>query len=191
MRKLVYFVAGTIDGYIAAPDGSWEWFGVPDDVTEFMTSRYPETVPTHVRQAAGPELPDNEVFDTVLMGRHTYEPAARAGITSPYSHLRQIVFSRTMSSPDPAVEVVADDPVAFAGKLKQEPGRDIWLCGGGNLAGQLLPVIDELVIKLNPVIAGTGIPLAAAGFDPHRFALRDATPLPSGVVVLRYRAAES
>ena len=53
----------------------------------------------------------------------------------------------------------------------------------------LLPAADELVIKLNPVVAGAGIPLADSAFDPHRFALADTRPLPGGVLVLRYRAA--
>jgi dihydrofolate reductase len=189
MRKIVYFVAATIDGYIAAPDGSWEFFGIHEDVTEFMNTRYPETVPTHIRAHFGVDGP-NQVFDTVLMGRNTYEPALREGITSPYAHLEQIVFSRTLTeSPDPAVRVVADDPLDFARKLKEQPGKDIWLAGGGNLAGQVLPAVDELVVKLNPLIAGDGIPLAATGFDPHRFAIIDVTPLASGVVVLRYRRA--
>ncbi|MFC7535171.1 dihydrofolate reductase family protein [Actinoplanes sp. GCM10030250] len=190
MRKLGYFVAATIDGYIAAPDGSWDFLPVREDVTTFMIEEYPETIPTPARGLLGMGDPPNRVFDTVLMGRNTYEPALREGVSSPYAHLRQIVFSRTMTgSPDPAVQVVAEDPVTFAGKLKQEPGMDIWLAGGGNLAGQLLPEIDELVIKLNPVIAGGGIPLAARGFDPHSFTLTSATPLDSGVIVLRYRAA--
>jgi len=123
------------------------------------------------------------------MGRHTYELAFQAGIASPYAHLDQVVFSRSITtSPDPAVRVVAGNHVEFVAGLKQQPGKDIWLCGGGALAGQLLPAIDELVIKLNPVVAGDGIPLAARGFDPHRFGLVDVTPLESGVVVLRYRA---
>lgn len=189
MRKLVYFVASTIDGFIAAPDGSWDFFTLEDDVTEYMNERYPETVPTHIREPLRITSP-NKVFDTVLMGRHTYEPALRAGVTSPYAHLTQIVFSHSITtSPDPAVRIVSDDPIEFVGKIKQQPGKDIWLAGGGNFAGQLLPAIDELVIKLNPVIAGSGIQLAASGFDPHRFVLIDATPLRSGVVVLRYRAA--
>ncbi|GGN84819.1 deaminase [Actinoplanes lobatus] len=189
MRKLVYFVAATIDGFIAAPDGSWDFMTIHDDVTAFMSTRYPETVPTHLRGPLGVEGP-NRVFDTVLMGRHTYEPALQAGIISPYAHLKQFVFSRTLpASADPAVQVVADDPHALADKLKQQPGLDIWLAGGGSLAGQLLPVVDELVIKLNPIVAGAGIPLATTGFDPHRFDLIDTTPLDSGVVVLRYRAA--
>lgn len=189
MRKLVYFVASTLDGYIAAPDGSWDFFVLEGDVIEYMVEHYPETLPTQVRRANGDTAP-NRVFDTVLMGRHTYEPALRAGITSPYAHLTQIVFSRSIApAPDPAVRVVADDPRHLVGRLRDEDGKDIWLAGGGHLAGQLTPLIDELVIKLNPVIAGAGIPLVTSGFDPHRFDLIDATPLRGGVVVLRYRAA--
>lgn len=189
MRKLVYFVATSIDGFIAAPDGSWDFFGPQDDAVGFMTERFPETLPTHVRAALGVDAP-NAVFDTVLMGRGTYEPALRAGITSPYQHLRQIIFSRTLTAPsNQEVRIVAEEPLPFVEKLKQEPGRDIWLAGGGNLAGQLLPAIDELVIKLNPVLAGGGIPLAAAGFHPHRFALAGTTELGGGLLVLRYRAA--
>jgi dihydrofolate reductase len=187
MRKLVYFVATTIDGYIAAPDGSWEFFGAPDASVAFMAEQYPETLPTHLRAALGVDVP-NRVFDTVVMGRHTYEPALRAGITSPYAHLNQIVFSRTLESAE-GVQIVADEPLAVVEKLKQQPGQDIWLAGGGNLAGQLLPAVDELVIKLNPVIAGAGIPLAAAGFHPHRFIPAGSTALADGVLVLHYRAA--
>ncbi|MEU4693629.1 dihydrofolate reductase family protein [Actinoplanes sp. NPDC023714] len=187
MRKLVYFVAGTIDGFIAAPDGSWEWMGVTEDVVRFMVESYPETVPTHARGPLGvPDAP-NPRFDTVVMGRRTYDPALAEGITSPYSHLRQIVFSHTLKE-SKDVEIVADDPQDFVAKLKQEPGRDIWLAGGGEFAGQLLPLVDELVVKLNPIVAGDGIPLVRAGFDPHRFTLLDAKPLPSGVVVLHYSA---
>lgn len=189
MRKLVYLVATTIDGFIAAPDGTWDFFGSQSDVLAYLARHYPQTVPTAALDPLRSPA-SHQVFDTVLMGRHTYEPALRAGITSPYAHLQQIVFSRSMAtSRDPAVRIVADDPVEFVSALKREPGEDIWLCGGGTLAGRLLPEIDELVIKLNPIIAGGGVPLAARGFDPHRFALLDTTPLADGVLVLRYRTS--
>ncbi|GAA1656401.1 dihydrofolate reductase family protein [Actinoplanes couchii] len=179
MRKLVYFVAASIDGFIAAPDGSWDFFQSGADVIDYMRETYPETLPSHVR---GPGTPPNRVFDTVLMGRNTYEPALKAGISRPYEHLEEIVFSRSLKRE-------TADPLTVVKQLKQRPGLDIWLAGGGDLAGQLLPAIDELVIKLNPMIAGAGIPLAATAFAPHHFTLRDATPLPSGVVVLRYQSA--
>ncbi|HWS34771.1 MAG TPA: dihydrofolate reductase family protein [Actinoplanes sp.] len=177
MRKLVYFVASSLDGFIAGPDGGWDFLQSGADVIGYMQDNYPETLPSHVR---GPDAPPNRVFDTVLMGRNTYEPALKAGISHPYAHLEEIVFSRTL-------RLEQGDPVTVVRDLKQQPGLDIWLAGGGDLAGRLLPEIDELVLKLNPVVIGTGVPLAAAGFAPHHFTLVDTTPLPSGVVVLRFR----
>jgi dihydrofolate reductase len=193
MRKLVYYVAASLDGYIAAPDGSWEFFGpLDDELTAYINARYPETVPTALREQLGITAP-HQVFDTVVMGRGTYEPALRMGITSPYAHLEQFVFSTTLDpATDPAVTIVADDPVAYLRKLKGQPGRDIWLAGGGAFAGAVRSEIDEFVVKLNPVLAGDGIPLVAGPFDPSRLTLTDATPVgASGVVVLRYVAAGS
>ncbi|QKW17421.1 dihydrofolate reductase family protein [Verrucosispora sp. NA02020] len=89
-------------------------------------------------------------------------------------------------SDDPAVEIVSGDPVAFVRDLKQRSGGDIWLCGGGQLAGQLLPEVDELVVKVNPIVVGSGIPLADRSFDLQHFSLVDATPIGAGVIMLHY-----
>jgi dihydrofolate reductase len=188
MRKLVYFVASTLDGFIAAPDGSVGFipFAADSDLARFIRTEYPETLPTAFRQALGFDDAPNRAFDTVVMGRGTYEPALKEGITSPYRHLRQCVFSRSLASPDPEVEVVAGDPVEFVRALKRENGKDIWLGGGGELAGVLWPEIDELVVKVNPVAAGDGIPLARRPFDPTLLTLRSARPMQTGVVVLTY-----
>ncbi|MFI5906076.1 dihydrofolate reductase family protein [Dactylosporangium sp. NPDC051541] len=184
MRKLVYYVASTIDGFIAGPAGETEFFPFEADLREFIRSRYPETLPTHVRPHVGiPDGTPNLAFDTLVMGRATLEPALQAGIARPYAHLRQYTFSRHLQK---GSEVVDRDPVEFVRELKQQDGLDIWLCGGGDLAGQLLGEVDELVIKLSPVIAGQGIPLVRTGFDPIRFTLVSTTPLESGVVVLTY-----
>jgi dihydrofolate reductase len=102
--------------------------------------------------------------------------------------LKQYVFSRSVPADiDPAVEIVTGDPVELVRRLKREEGRDIWLCGGGDLAGQLLPEIDELIVKVNPVLAGSGIPMLSRGFDPTRFTLTDLRRLGSGIVILTYR----
>ncbi|MFI2713001.1 dihydrofolate reductase family protein [Micromonospora sp. NPDC018662] len=187
MRQLVYFVASTLDGFIAAPDGSFDFLPLEPDVAPYLVSEWPQTLPTFAHAQLGVESPPAGRFDTVLMGRATYDPALKAGVTSPYAHLEQYVFSRSLAPADHSdVSVVTGEPAAFVRDLKAQPGGDIWLCGGGQLAGQLLDEIDELVVKLNPVVVGSGIPLVDRGFDPRRFTLTSARPFDSGVVVLRY-----
>ncbi|MFD8752777.1 dihydrofolate reductase family protein [Kitasatospora sp. NPDC059577] len=192
MRKLTYFIGASIDGFIAAPDGDFGVFMpyVTEDYAPTLYSEYPETIPTFGRAAVGIADAPNERFDTVLMGRGTYEPGIRLGIANPYAHLRQIVFSRTLdTSPDPAVELTAEDPLSVVRRLKAEDGLGIWLCGGADLAGQLLPEIDELIVKQYPVVIGSGIPLfapGAAGFTPRAFTLTDSRVFERGNVVLTY-----
>lgn len=192
MRKLVYYVASTLDGFIAAPDGSYDFFPlVPEpDLLAHLVAEWPQTFPVFAHAQLGIESPPAGRFDAVLMGRGTYDPGLKMGVTSPYAHLKQYVFSRSLpASDDPQVEIVDGDPVALVRELKRQPGGDIWLCGGGQLAGQLLDEVDELVVKLNPIVAGSGIPLADRGFAPHRFTLVEARPFGSGLVLLRYTAA--
>lgn len=171
MRKLVYFVGMSLDGYIAAPDGDISFYPLPADFIEWLGQEYPETLPTHVRPHFGvaPDAP-NQQFDTLVMGRGTYEPGLAIGLTSPYGHMRQYVVSSTLGRiDDPAVELVEQDPVALVQRLKKEEGQDIWLAGGGKLAAALLDEIDGLVIKSYPVVAGTGIPAFAGEFKPTLF----------------------
>jgi dihydrofolate reductase len=191
MRKLVYYVASTLDGFIAGPDGSVDFipFSPDSDLARLIQTEYPETLPTGYRQALGFDDAANRHFDTVVMGRGTYEPALKEGITSPYRHLRQYVFSRSIASTDSTVSVVADDPERFVRGLKGEDGLDIWLCGGGDLAGVLWPEVDEMIVKLNPVTCGQGIPLVRRGFDPTMLTLREARPVAGGVVLLHYAKA--
>ncbi|WP_441245081.1 dihydrofolate reductase family protein [Kitasatospora sp. McL0602] len=189
MRKLTYFVGVSIDGYIAAPDGTFGFIDahVTEDYIPYLAGEFPDALPAPARAAFGVAETPNTHFDTVLMGRGTYGPGLAVGLTNPYPHLRQIVLSRTLpTSPDPAVEVTAEDPVTLVRKLKQEDGLGIWLCGGGGLAGQLLPEIDELIIKQYPVVAGAGIPLFRADFAPHTFELTGSRVFEGGNVVLTY-----
>lgn len=189
MRKLVYFIATTLDGFIAGRDGSTDFFSMDEPYLRQLEEEFPETFPAHVRVALGIDAPGTH-FDTVVMGRGTYDPALRLGITSPYAHLRQVVFSRSLApATDPAVSIVAGDPVPVVRRLKEErAGRDIWLCGGGDLAGQLIGEIDELVLKLNPVVLGEGTPLFSAPAARRHFALVESRPRKGGVVLLRYAA---
>jgi dihydrofolate reductase len=159
---------------------------IEGDHMPYGIAEYPEMIPTHVRDMLGIDAP-NKHFDTVLSGRATYAIGADQGLTSPYAHLRQLVFSRTMTtSPDPAVELVDGDAIARVRQLKAEDGLDIWLCGGGALATALQPEIDAVILKMQPVAIGAGIPLFAAGGDLLRFDLVDCRPFDSGVVFLTY-----
>lgn len=196
VRKLVYFIASTLDGFIAGPDGADPtgpdgFWPIPEDYIGHMIAEYPETLPGPARAALSISAAGTH-FDTVLEGRRSYEIGLKAGLTDAYPHLRHIVFSRTLGeSPDPAVEIVADDPVARVRELKQEEGKDIWLVGGGELAGALYSEIDTMIVKLSPVTIGAGIPLFSgkATFNPLSWSLTDHKVLDSGAMFLTYDCA--
>ncbi len=170
MSELTYHVAATLDGFIAHDDGSFEGFSWDEAVV-------------------GDFLADFDAYGTVLMGRKTYDVGRREGKTSPYPSMRQVVVSRTMAeSPDPAVEVVREDPVGFVRDLKADAAAPVWLCGGGDLAGQLAGagLIDRVAVKLNPVAFGSGIPLFGPGAGPVTLALESTKAYDCGVVLVHY-----
>ncbi len=124
------------------------------------------------------------------MGRKTYEVGLRAGVTDPYPHLKSYVFSRTMEkSPHERVELVSEDPAGFVARLKRQPGMDIYLCGGAELAAVLLEahLIDEIVVKLNPLLIGSGIPLFSRIPKPIDLELIGSKIYGNGVLLLTYR----
>jgi dihydrofolate reductase len=187
VRKLVYYVATTIDGFIADPDGSIDFFPLTPDVLDFLTNDYPDTLPTHVRSRLGVDDVPNPNFDVGVQGRATFQPALDIGVTSPYAHLQQILVTTSMTeSPDPDVEIVSSGVVERIRQLKAEDGKDIYLIGGSRLAGSLLAEIDSLVLKVYPVVAGAGIPLFTADFNPIRFRLTGTRTLEGGTVILSY-----
>ncbi|MFI0930301.1 dihydrofolate reductase family protein [Streptomyces sp. NPDC021019] len=191
MRRLTYFIACSIDGFIgdASGDGSAMMPFVREEFLGFLKSEYPETVPVQGRNALGFPDAENQRFDTVVQGRRSYQLALDAGITSPYGHLREIVASRTLTeSPHPNVELIAEDPVARIRELKAEDrGLGIWLCGGSRLAGELLDEIDELVIKAYPVVYGVGMPMFGSGLGTIEFSLEGVRTFENGSLVRTYR----
>lgn len=187
MRQLVYYIGLSIDGFIAGPEGQVDFYPTPAEYVEWIKSEFADALPSHVRAQLGVGERPNDKFDTVIMGRRTYDPALSAGITSPYAHLRQYVVSRTLESTDPAITVVREDPLATVRALKAEDGGlDIYLAGGGELAGQLLDEIDRLVVKLYPVVAGAGRTAFGSTFSPTRFELEQTHTFPGGNAVLVY-----
>ncbi|MET7767645.1 dihydrofolate reductase family protein [Nocardia sp. NPDC005366] len=189
MRKLTYYVASTIDGFIATEEGSVDFFPVGGDHGPAITAQYPETLPTKVREARG-ITKRNASFDTVLMGRKTHDFGVRTGTSSPYAHLRQFVVSTTLpESPDPAVEIIARDPLGKVRELKREPGLGIWLCGGGELAQELLPEIDQIFLKLYPIVLGRGRSLFGAGPrlpEAARYRVITSRVFEDGVAFIKY-----
>jgi len=190
LRKLSYFVAASIDGFIGAPDGAAGFFTgyLSGEFVEYLKTECPDTLPTAARKALGVDGAPNAQYDTVIQGRASYGLALDVSITSPYAHLREYVVSQSITqSPDPHVEIVSGDVVAKVRELKQEDGLGIYLCGGANLAGQLMDEIDELVIKTYPVVLGSGMPMFAAEFRPADFALESVRSFDNGAVVRKYR----
>ncbi|WP_330287857.1 dihydrofolate reductase family protein [Streptomyces sp. NBC_00576] len=190
MRKLTYFIACSIDGFIGdeSGDAAFMYPFVDEAFLEFLKTEYPETISTGGRRALGLDDLPNRRFDTVVQGRASYEVALKEGVTSPYAHLREYVASRTLGeSPDPHVEIIAADPVARVRELKAENGGlGIYLCGGSWIAGELIDEIDELVIKTYPIVLGAGMPMFGAGFDVSEFALDEVRPFKNGVLVRTY-----
>lgn len=187
MRELVYYVAVSVDGYIADPRGGFGDFLAEGDHMSVAVDEYSDALPAHAHSALGIE-PSGTRFDTVIMGWNTLVPALDIGIARPYPHLRQVVASRRPREVDPTIELAAN-PLAAVRQLKREDGLDVWLCGGGELAGSLLPEIDRLVLKRHPVAFGSGISLfGGTPYEPRAFTLAGARTFSSGVVIEEYVA---
>lgn len=171
MRKLKYHVAITLDGFIAHTDHTIDGFlAEGDHVTDYLDSLKTD-------------------YDIVLMGRRTYEFGFQFGVTNPYPWLKQYVLSQSMDrSPDPNVELVSENIIEFINGLKDGRGRDIYLCGGSELAASLFEegLIDEIILKLNPVLFGEGIPMFAGRTRQTEIELKGSKVYESGVVLLRY-----
>ncbi len=138
-RKIILFIATSLDGYIARADGSIDWLFTDADYgyREFYAS-----------------------IDTTLMGRKTYEQVRTMG-PFPYPEKHNYVFTHQRQGEDEHVTFVNKDAVGFIRDLKAQDGGDIWLIGGGGLIQTCLQdqLIDELRIFIHPVILGEGLPL--------------------------------
>jgi len=187
MREVVYHIATTLDGFIARTDGSFSDFPWDEEFIAALMERYPETLPAPMRPNA--TRAENKRFGTVLMGRRTYEVGTDQGLTSPYPTLDQFVVSRTLSeSPDPEVSLVTEDAPGFVRRLKADEGLAIWICGGSELATPLLEerLIDRLILKVNPVVFGDGIPLFRGEVASPTLSVASATTFNSGHSIVEY-----
>jgi dihydrofolate reductase len=144
MRKIVYSVAMSLDGYVAWPNGEADWI-VMDPEIDFagMMAR----------------------FDTLLMGRRTFEAAQAMGGGPATPGITSVVVSRTLRQEDhPGLTIIAQDVGGAVSRLRAGSGKDIWLFGGGSLFRSLLDLglVDTVEVAVIPVLLGGGVPLVPA-----------------------------
>lgn len=159
-------MAASLDGYIADANGGHDWI-IMDPSIDF-----------------GAFL---SAFDTVLLGRGTYEASKGMG-GGGMPGIQSIVCSRTLSEAGGAT--VERDAAAAVRRLRTEPGKDIWLFGGGGLFRSLLDAgeVDRIEVAVIPVLLGAGVPMIAPGGRSSQLPLIESKALSNGTVGLTYAA---
>jgi len=172
MRKVTWSAACSLDLMLAGPDGGLGWMRWSDDAAAIAGAGW-------------------QGVDTLLMGRKTYDFAAKSGGGGDAgdSPIRTYIFSRNMTEAPKGATLVATDPAAFVRDLKRQPGGDIMVMGGGALATVLIDggAVDEIGLNLHPVLLGGGTPFFGRLSRAVNLALVEARPLARDCVYLRYR----
>ncbi|HEX6468564.1 MAG TPA: dihydrofolate reductase family protein [Streptosporangiaceae bacterium] len=185
MRKIIYWVHASIDGYIAGPNGEFDWPAVGPELFAYSEAM-------------------NEGVDTLLYGRVVWEvmsaywPTADADIEAADEHARafapfwrktpKVVVSRTLRQPGWDARVIGGDLAAEITELKRRPGRDILLTGGARVAAALtrLGLLDDYRVVVHPVVLGGGVPLFPDQPDRVNLTLVDSRTFDAKTVLLRY-----
>lgn len=171
MRKVIFGGANSLDNYIARKDDSVDWLMGGKEAAEIMTEYWKR-------------------FDTIVMGRKTYEAGLKLtkGKGNPYLGMKTYVFSGTLKRAK-FVEIISTDAVEFMRELKAQEGKDICVMGGGILAKSLFEadLIDEIGFNIHPVLLGSGIPLFHEMNHQIDLELLECRPFKNGCVYLTYR----
>ena len=167
MRRLRYGVAMSLDGFIAGPNGEYDWI-VHDPAIDFaaMFAQY----------------------DTLLMGRRTYEIASvRAALWQDLGHRWIVVSSTLKPEAHTNITLLRSDFAEAVAALKAQLGKDIWLFGGGILFRHLLDarLMDTVEVAVMPVLLGSGTPLLTEG-RRQLLQLEESKALPSGILLVSY-----
>ena len=142
-RRVRYSVAMSLDGFIAGPGGEYDWI-IHDPEIDFKALW--------------------SQFDTLVMGRRTFEVVKGAGGGGSTGGMQVFVFSRTLRQEDHPDVTIVDDPEGLMAELRSQPGKDVWLFGGGSLFGSFaeLGLVDTVEVAVIPVLLGAGVPLLPA-----------------------------
>jgi dihydrofolate reductase len=170
MRNVIFGGANSLDNYFARPDGAVDWLMWSNEAAAIMAETW-------------------KTVDTMIMGRKTFEVARRMGPgPSELGDLKSYVFSRTLPD-EPGVNIVREDVVPFVRRLKAEPGQDILVMGGGELARPLFEagLIDRVGLNIHPVLLGTGVPVFHAMTRDIHLELEECRPFKNGCVAVSYR----
>jgi dihydrofolate reductase len=170
MRKVVFGGANSLDNYFARKDDSFDWIMSSAEATKVMTDYF-------------------KTFDTIVMGRRTYEVAVRHGQGDGSPGMKTYVFSRTLKPrATKKLEITSEGVVEFIGRIKQEDGKDICIMGGGLLAKPLFEadLIDEIGFNIHPVLLGSGIPIFHEMDHQIDLELKECRALKNGCVLVRY-----
>ncbi|MBW3583998.1 MAG: dihydrofolate reductase family protein [Euryarchaeota archaeon] len=166
MRRIRYQVACSLDGFIAGPDGEFDW--IPPEPTFDFEEHFAR-------------------FDTLVMGRRTYDKVRDMG--EAFRGKRVIVASRSLRQEEhPDVEIVAEGLEERLRSLRADEGLDVWLYGGGELFAQALAwgLVDTVEPAVMPVLLGEGVPLFPGPAVLQRLTLKGHKVYPSGMVLLEY-----
>ncbi|MGD1890413.1 MAG: dihydrofolate reductase family protein [Cyclobacteriaceae bacterium] len=173
MQKIIYYVASSLDGYIAGKD---------DDVSQFILQG--EGVDKYQSDLAN--------FETVIMGRKTYEFGYQFGLQPgqpAYPHMHHHIFSNSLAIDSLSEQVQIEKlSVSRVEEIRENATTDIYLCGGGQFAGWLLEngLIDQLKLKLNPVVLGSGTKLFGSSTANENWELIDRESFSDGLQILTY-----
>jgi dihydrofolate reductase len=167
IRRVRYSVAMSLDGYIAGSNGEFDWIVMDPDMD--FAAVFKE-------------------FDTLLIGRKTYDMMReQSGPEMP--GVKTFVISNTLQQKDCPNARVARDPVELVGSLRAQPGKDIWLFGGGQLFRSLmdLGLVDSIEVAIVPVLLGGGVSLLPTPARQTKLRLQKHKVYPkTGTVSLEY-----
>lgn len=176
MRKVILYIATSLDGYIACEDGDISWLSMVEVPGEDYG--YGEFIKT---------------VDTVIMGRKTYDKILSFGIEFPHRDKECYVITRQQKPPDGSITFYNGDMSELIKKLKEKGGKDIFIDGGAQVVNELmrLDLIDEYIISVIPVFLGSGIRLFESGRPQMSLQLMSSKHFSSGLVQISYERIKS